>query len=190
MWSSSGRIKMRWLLRRYDYYWKDGHTHIVVATDHFTKWVEAIPLNTCEQSTVIDFIKKHITHRFGIPETITIDRGLSFVGNKVLDYCAECGVQTEASNKVILNILEKMIENHPKKLHHLLSEALWAYRNSKRSNTGITPYMLTYGHDAVLPVEITIKSTRVAFQNKLTLTDYNHIMLVELETLMKSVLIP
>ncbi|XP_059663931.1 uncharacterized protein LOC132309660 [Cornus florida] len=141
------RIKMRWLLRRYDYYWKnilkdckefaktciacqeygpvqrvpainmqpivkiwpfrgwaldfigklrppsvDGHTYMVVTTDYFIKWVEAIPLKTCEQSTVINFIKKHIIHRFGIPETLTTDRSLSFVGSEVIDYCAECGV--------------------------------------------------------------------------------------------------
>ncbi|XP_059658576.1 uncharacterized protein LOC132304893 [Cornus florida] len=199
-------IKMRWPLRRgwaLDFIGKlrppssNGHTQIVVATDYFTKWVEAIPLKTCEQSTVIDFIKKHIIHRFGIPETITTDRGLSFVGGKVLDYCAECGVQVisstpyfaqvngqaEASNKVILNILEKMIEDYPREWHHLLSEALWAYRNSKRSSTGVTPYVLTYGHDVVLPMEMTIRSARVAFQNRLTPADYSYAMLAELEDL-------
>ncbi|XP_059650337.1 uncharacterized protein LOC132296116 [Cornus florida] len=156
---------------------------MVVAMDYFTKWVEAIPLKTCEQSTMINFIKKHIIHRFGIPETLTTDRSLSFVRSEVIDYCAECGVQAEASNKVILNILEKMIENHPKEWHHLLSEALWAYKNSKRSSTGVTPYMLIYGHDVVLPMEMTIRSVRVPFQNKLTPADYNHAMLVELEDL-------
>ncbi|XP_059626874.1 uncharacterized protein LOC132269638 [Cornus florida] len=76
-----------------------------------------------------------------------------------------------------------MIENHPKEWHHLLSEALWAYKNSKRLSIGITPYMLKYGYDAVLLMEMTIRSARVAFQNKLTLVDYNHAMLVELEDL-------
>ncbi|XP_059658694.1 uncharacterized protein LOC132305027 [Cornus florida] len=169
----------------------------MVATDYFTKWVEAIPLKTYEQLTVIDFIKKHIIHRFGIPKTITTSRGLSFIGNQVLDYCAECGVQVisstpyfvqsngqaKASNKVTLNILEKMIENHPREWHHLLSEALWAYKNSKRSSIGVTLYMLTYGHNVVLPIEMTIRSARVAFQNRLTLANYNHAMLVELENL-------
>ncbi|XP_059633309.1 uncharacterized protein LOC132276071 [Cornus florida] len=85
--------------------------------------------------------------------------------------------------KVILNILEKMIENHPREWHHLLSEAFWTYRNSKRSSTGVTPYMLICGLDAVLPMEMTIRSARVAFQNRLTPIDYNHAMLVELEDL-------
>ncbi|XP_059671063.1 uncharacterized protein LOC132316604 [Cornus florida] len=76
-----------------------------------------------------------------------------------------------------------MIEDHPKEWHHLLSEALSACRNSKRSSTGVIPYMLTYGHDAVLPMEMTIRSTRVVFQNRLTPADYNHAMLAKLEDL-------
>ncbi|XP_059629725.1 uncharacterized protein LOC132272639 [Cornus florida] len=170
---------------------------MVVATDYFTKWMEAIPLKTYKQPTVINFIKNHIIHRFRIPKTLTTDRSLSFIGSEVIDYCAECGVQVisstpyfaqangkaEASNKVILNILENIIENHPREWHHLLSEALWAYMNSKRSSTSVTPSMLTYGHDAVLLMEMTIRSARVAFQNKLTLAEYNQAMLVELEDL-------
>ncbi|XP_059635308.1 uncharacterized protein LOC132277471 [Cornus florida] len=98
-------------------------------------------------------------------------------------YFAQANGQAEAFNKVILNILEKMIENYPKEWHHLLYEALWAYRISKRSSTSVTPYILTYGHDVVLPMEMTIRSARMALQNKLTLADYNHAMLVELEDL-------
>ncbi|XP_059626902.1 uncharacterized protein LOC132269663 [Cornus florida] len=56
-------------------------------------------------------------------------------------------------------------------------------KNSKRLSTGVTPYVLTYGHDAVLPMEMTIRFARVAFQNRLTLVDYNHAMLAKLEDL-------
>jgi hypothetical protein len=61
--------------------------------------------------------------------------------------------------------------------------ALWAYRTSKRTATGITPYALTYGHDAVLPMETNIRSARVAFQNGLDFGDYNQAMYMELEDL-------
>ena len=44
-----------------------GHNFILVATNYFTKWVETIPLKKVEQKDVIQFIKKHIIHRFGIP---------------------------------------------------------------------------------------------------------------------------
>ncbi|XP_059629728.1 uncharacterized protein LOC132272643 [Cornus florida] len=145
----------------------------------------------------MDFIEKHIIHRFGIPEIIATDKSLSFLGSMVQDlfdiynnqftsstpYFAQVNGQAEASNKVIIGIIEKMIEKYPQQWHNLLSKELWAYRNSKRTSTGVTPYMLTYGHDTVLPMEMTVKSARVAFQNELTLAEYTQAMLTELEDL-------
>ncbi|XP_059658815.1 uncharacterized protein LOC132305152 [Cornus florida] len=76
-----------------------------------------------------------------------------------------------------------MIKDKPRRWHEALSEALWAYRNSKRTSTGTTPYRLTFGHDAVLPMELNVKSARVTLQHNLILADYNEAMLVELEDL-------
>ena len=55
-----------------------GHNFILVATDYFTKWVEAIPLKKAEKKDVIQFIKEQIIHKFGIPQSITIDQGTMF----------------------------------------------------------------------------------------------------------------
>jgi hypothetical protein len=40
---------------------------ILVATDYFTKWVEAIPLKTVTSKNMINFVKEHIIYWFGIP---------------------------------------------------------------------------------------------------------------------------
>ena len=50
-----------------------GHKFILVATDYFTKWVEAIRLKKVISANMIDFVKEHIVYRFGIPQTITTD---------------------------------------------------------------------------------------------------------------------
>ena len=52
-----------------------GHSFILVATDYFTKWVEAVPLKKEEKNDGIDFVKEKIIHRFGIPQSISIDQG-------------------------------------------------------------------------------------------------------------------
>ncbi|XP_043693032.1 uncharacterized protein LOC122643478 [Telopea speciosissima] len=52
----------------------------------------------------------------------------------------------------------------------MLSEVLWPFRTSQRTSTATKPFALTYGHDAVLPVEISVKSARVAYQQGLTPT--------------------
>ena len=70
-------------------------------------------------------------------------------------------------NKQIKKGIQKAIENNPRDWHNILLDVLWAYRTSKRSSTGRTPYALVYGLDAVLPVEIGVKSLRVKNQNDL-----------------------
>ena len=45
--------------------------------------------------------------------------------------------------------------------------ALWAYRTSFRTSTGATPYSLVYGMEVVLPVEIEMRSLRVAFEQQI-----------------------
>jgi hypothetical protein len=44
-----------------------GHQFIFMATDYFTKWVEAIPLKNMTHREVINFVLEHIIYRFGIP---------------------------------------------------------------------------------------------------------------------------
>ena len=76
-----------------------------------------------------------------------------------------------------------MTENNPRDWHNLLSKALWAYRNSTRYSTGTTPYELEYGHDAVLPLELTVRSNRLAQQLNIPMYDYNEAMTIALQDL-------
>jgi hypothetical protein len=62
-----------------------GHCLVIVATDYFTKWTEAIPLKNMTHKEVIEFITGHIIHRFGIPQTLTTDQGTSFISKEVCD---------------------------------------------------------------------------------------------------------
>jgi hypothetical protein len=52
-----------------------GHRFILMATDYFSKWVEAIPLRNITHRDVISFVSEHIIHMFGIPQTLTTDQG-------------------------------------------------------------------------------------------------------------------
>ncbi|XP_070008491.1 uncharacterized protein [Nicotiana sylvestris] len=66
----------------------------------------------------------------------------------------------EATNKNIKKILRKMIEKH-KQWHEKLSFALLGYRTTVLTSTGMTPYMLVYGTEAVIPAEVEIPSLRI-----------------------------
>ena len=69
------------------------HSFLLVATDHFTKWVEGIPLKKVEQKDVIQFFKEWIIHRFGIPQFITNDQGTMFTGEEMNYFAANYGIQ-------------------------------------------------------------------------------------------------
>ena len=60
-----------------------GHRFVLVATDYFTKWTEVVPLKNMTHREVIEFITEHIIYRFGIPQTLTMDQGSSFISKEV-----------------------------------------------------------------------------------------------------------
>ncbi|CAL2246498.1 unnamed protein product [Prunus armeniaca] len=176
------------------------HTWVLVATDYFTKWVEAESYRSISSTQVVRFFENHIVHRFGIPETITADKGPVFASAETREYAERMWIklvhstpyypqaneQAEASNKVIKGILEKMIEEKPRAWHDLLPEALWAYRVLKRSATGTSPYALTYGHDAIVQMELKVRSLRVTERPRQEEKDYVQGMAQESEDLEQS----
>ncbi|XP_050238260.1 uncharacterized protein LOC126687746 [Mercurialis annua] len=119
-----------------------GHTFVIVATDYYSKWVEAVPLKSPSQESVIKFFREYIILRHGLPETITTDQGTMFSGSEITDYAKDMGFklihstpyyaqangQAEATNKAIKGIIQKMIEDNLKQWHQLLTEAVWANR--------------------------------------------------------------
>nr|ABA97058.1 retrotransposon protein, putative, unclassified [Oryza sativa Japonica Group] len=116
----------------------EGHRFVLVATDYFTKWAEAVP-------------SRNMTH-------------------------TEANGQAESSNKTLLKLVKKKIEEHPKRWHEVLSEALWAHRISKHGATKVTPFELVYGQEAILPVEVNLGSLRYIKQDDLSSEDYKTLM--------------
>ena len=51
------------------------------------------------------------------------------------------------------------------------------------SSTRVTRFMLTYREDAMLPMEVVVRSARRALQNYLEPVNYNEVMLARLEEL-------
>ena len=56
-----------------------GNTHILVAVDYVTKWVEAIPTKNDDHKTSIKMLKDVIFSRFGVPRYLMTDGGSHFI---------------------------------------------------------------------------------------------------------------
>ena len=149
-----------------------GHRFVLVV--YFTKWTEMVPLKNMTHREVIEFIAEHIIHRFSIPQTLTTNQSSSFISKEVRDfaesykikilnsspYYAQANGQAESSNKILIKLIKKKIEENPRRWHEVLSEALWAHRISRHGATKVTSFELVYGREAVLPVEVNLDAYR------------------------------
>jgi hypothetical protein len=167
---------------------------VLVTTDYFIKWTETVPLKNMMHRELIHFILEHIIYRFSIPQILTMDQDSLFMSHQVhefaeslkskllssLSYYAQANSQTESSNKTLIKLIRKKIEENPKRWHEILL-ALWAHRISKHSAIKVTPFELVYRQEIVLPVEVNRDALRIARQNELSTIDYHKLMLDRLD---------
>jgi len=92
-------------------------------------------------------------------------------------YYAQANGQAESSNKILIKLIKKKIEENPRRWHEVLSEALWAHRISRHGATKVTPFELVYGQEVVLPVEVNLDAYRLAKQNDLSAVVYHDLMM-------------
>ena len=113
------------------------------------------------------FIWKNIVTRFRVPHSLISDNGLQLDSKSFKRYCGELGItnrystpaypqgngQVETVNKVIVNGLKKSLDDVKGRWVEELPHVLWTYRTTPHRSTGETPFSMTYGAEAVIPLE-------------------------------------
>src|SRR5207244_9409654 len=69
-----------------------GYTHLFVAIDKFTKWIEAKPVATITAAKAKEFFQD-IVVRFGVPYRFITDNGTQFTGSEFTDWCEELSIK-------------------------------------------------------------------------------------------------
>ena len=64
----------------------------MVATDYFTKWVEAKALANIRDVDVKKFLWKNIVTRFQVPQVLISDNGLQFDSKAFWEYYSNLGI--------------------------------------------------------------------------------------------------
>ena len=112
-------------------------------------------------------------------ESLITDNGTQFANRKFWDFLSSYRVrhhftsiehpqangQVEAANKVILRGCKKRLDDKKGAWANELGSVLWSYQTSPHSTMGESPFKLTYGMDAMIPVEVGEPSPRVIFRN-------------------------
>ena len=141
--------------------------YLLVGMNYFTKWVKAQPLANIRDVNAKKFVWKNIVTQFGVPRTLISNNGLQFDSKYFKRYCCDLRItniystltypqgngQAETVNKVIMNGLKKRLDDAKGKWVEELSNVLWTYRTTPRRSTGETLFSMTYGAEAVIPLE-------------------------------------
>ncbi|GAU28915.1 hypothetical protein TSUD_59270, partial [Trifolium subterraneum] len=159
--------------------------YLIVAVDYFTKCIEAEPLAKIGASHILRFFKRNVLARFGIPQVVVTDNGTQFTNKKFQEFLAAIGTtqhftsvehpqtngQAEAANRVVLRGLRRRMGASKGNWTEELHNVLWSYRTTPHSTTGETPFRLTYGTEAVIPVEMREPSSRIEYPHEEDVND-------------------
>ena len=149
--------------------------YLLVNTNYFTKWVETKPLANIRDVDAKRFVWKNIVTRFGIPYTLISNNDLQFDSKTFRRYCCDLGItnkystptypqrngQAEAVNKIIVNGLKRLDDAKGKWVEEL-SHVLWTYQTTPCRSTGETPFSITYGVEALIPLETGFPTLRTS----------------------------
>ena len=149
-----------------------------MVVDKLIKWIEHNPIVTISSDRAVDFISD-IIHRFDFPHTIITDLGSNFISQSFWNFCDNSSIeikyasvahprangQVECINGLILDGLKKRISDaNSKKGSKWIQElphVVWRLRTQSRKATGQSPFLFTYGSEAILPADIMWKSPRI-----------------------------
>jgi transposase InsO family protein len=147
-----------------------GLTHLLVAIDKFSKWVEVRPITNLRAEQAVTFFTD-IVHRFGVPNSIITDNGSQFMGRKFLEVCDKFHIRVDwaavahpQTNGMILQFSTRIFDQLNKSGRKWLQElpaVVWSLRTTPSRATGFTSFFLVHGAEAVLPTDLEYGSPRV-----------------------------
>jgi len=141
---------------------------ILVIVDRFTCWVEAFPLKDTKATTIARTLLDGWITRMGCPIQLHSDRGPQLTSEVIKITCDLMNIHksfttayrpmsdggAEAAVKIVKNLLRGFCYDKPQQWPDLLQQCLFAYRTSKHSSTGYSPFFLHRGHSPRIPMDI------------------------------------
>ena len=138
---------------------QQGNTHIITATDAFSKWAFAKPCLNITAAGVIKFLEDNIIALHGKPETIITDRGTQFTSHEWARYMEKMSIQhnltsgyhpqsngiDERLNGTLIRILLPYVDENQLDWDDKLKWALFVYNTTAHSSTGFSPYQILHG---------------------------------------------
>ena len=144
---------------------KAGNKWVLVCIEHFTKWVELIPLPSKSSRDSARGLLQGVLSKYGPPGEILIDQGTEFKG-EFQTLLAKHEITHRLASKEHPQsdgVAERMVQTMTRALckclcdgggeqwDELLPYIAMGYRMSKQKSVGYSPYFLMFGRDPIFP---------------------------------------
>jgi transposase InsO family protein len=101
---------------------------------------------------------------------IVTDNAASFKAEPLIKFCEQFRIKlihstpyypqgnglAESSNKSLIKIIKRLLEDNQKAWDSKLKFSLWADRVTTKRSLGVSPFQLVYGTEAVLPSQLAL----------------------------------
>jgi hypothetical protein len=93
-----------------------------------------------------------------------LENRLNFKHKHSTPYYPQANGQVEVVSKELKTMVQRIVDTHKYNWHLMLNFTLWAYQTSIKTMTGLTPFPLTFGKEAVIVIECEIPPIRLIVQ--------------------------
>ena len=143
-------------------------TNVLVITDHFTRYAQAYPTKDQKASTVAKVLWEEFFIHYGFPERLHSDQGRDFEARLIKELCQIAGIkksrttpyhpqgngQVERFNQTLINMLGTLEDDQKQQWRLYVKPLVHAYNSTKNSATGMSPYLLMFGREPRLPIDV------------------------------------
>ena len=165
---------------------RDGYSWILTLQDHFSKWVEAIPIRRHTAPIVARALYEEVFTKFGAPMRLLSDQGPEFESElfselcrllqidklRTSPYCPTSNGQLERFHRCLNSLLAKVVAINQKDWPDHLQTVVAAYRATVHDSTGFTPNRVFLGRDVRLPIDLALGITPDSSNSGETMSEY------------------
>ncbi|KAL7824273.1 hypothetical protein SRHO_G00342580 [Serrasalmus rhombeus] len=140
--------------------------NILVLTDYFTKYSQAFPTRDQTAKTVATVLWENFISHYGFPRRLHSDQGANFESEVVSELCKLSGVKSrttpyhprgnpvERFNRTLLDLLGTLSEKKKENWRKYVKPLVHAYNCTRNDTTGEAPFLLMFGRQPRLPIDL------------------------------------